>query len=339
MPTTSYVTGATGFIGARLVERLLARGDTVRCLVRDPRRLKIPPHERLETVSGSLEDARLLRDSLAECNSVFHLAGLTTANSPEELHAVNIAGSHRTANPCAKQANPPTLVFVSSVAATGPTRRGSVRTEADRPNPVSHYGRSKRGAELAIAEFADRVPTVVVRPGIVFGERDKEVLKMVQTIYRARIHPLAGFPTPPLSLIHVEDLVELLLAAAERGDRLPGKIANAEPAAGAYFACVDCWPDYAQLGRIIRTLLNRPFAPLLHLPDPFAWIAGAGNELVSRVLRRKDTFNFDKIREARSASWACSPARAQRDLGFSPAAPLFARLRQTVEWYREAGWL
>jgi nucleoside-diphosphate-sugar epimerase len=91
---------------------------------------------------------------------------------------------------------------------------------------------------------------------------------------------------------------------------------------------------------MLRKLLRRPFAPVLPLMGPLPWIAAAVNErVVCRVRGRPDSFNLDKIREAKAASWACSGELAEKELGVKPVATLEERFESTVEWYCKNRWL
>lgn len=332
------VTGATGFIGLHLVEALLRRGDRVRCLIRSASKVDSLRGRNVELAGGEFDQPQSLKTAAAGVETVYHLAGITRAFSSQEFHRGNGEATARVAEACAGQPKPPRLVFVSSVAATGPVRRGQLRVEADLPAPVSHYGRSKLAGERAAEQLAAAVPVTIVRPGIVFGPRDPAFLKILKTIRYFCLHPSPSLFPPNLSFIHVEDLVELLLRAADQGQLVPADH-NGNSGQGKYFAVTPEYPTYAQLGRILRPMLSRPFAPVLPVLVPIAWCVAAVNEGFSRVRGQPDELSFDKIREALVQSWACSGEAARRELDFAPAKPLKERLKETIDWYTAAGWL
>ncbi len=334
----ALVTGGTGFIGSHLVETLIRRGSPVRCLVRSPERTQLLRELGAEIVVGDLDRPDSLDEATRGASVVYHLAGCTKSLSESEMFRVNEAGCEAVARACAGQLHPPRLVVVSSVAASGPAARGQIRVEGDPPAPVSIYGRSKLAGEEAAERYSSQVPTTIVRPGIVFGPRDPAFVKMFRTIRLIRFHPSPGLSPPPLSYIHVADLVEILLRAAERGTRLPAH-KNGSPALGRYFAVMGEYPSYAELGRLVRPMLSRPFAPVIPLASPLAWCVAGVSEAVGKLRGRPQDVSFDKLREALAGSWACSTAAASRDLGFSPPKPLGARLKETVDWYAREGWL
>ncbi len=334
-----FITGATGFIGGHLAETLMARGVEVRCLVRKTADTEFLKSLGVQLVVGDVKDIESFRPALSDVDVVFHLAGITAALSLPELMRVNRDGTEQVARACASCEHPPVLLLVSSVAAAGPVPRGVVRDESLAPAPISNYGRSKRAGELAVIQFADRVPTTIVRPGIVFGPRNRETLPIFRTIAWLRMHPVVGLRSPPLSLIHVADLVEFLIQAALRGKRLAPDHDPQQTGQGYYFACVPEYPDYGQWGDMIKSALDRSRAPTLPLVGPMPWLAAGVKEFIARVRRRPDSFNIDKIREASAPSWACSVEAARRDLDFHPARTLEQRTRETASWYRENGWV
>ena len=334
---TVFLTGGTGFIGRHLVDRLLADGCAVRCLVRSPNQAGHLQRDGIRLVAGSLEDVDGWRGDLAGCDAVIHAGGLVAARRRRDLFDINGAAVGRLADACAACTTPPVLVHVSSLAAAGPARRRDTpRDEADPAAPVSVYGASKQAGEAALERRAGRLPITILRPGIVFGEHDTKVAAMFQSIERFRLHVRMGFRDAPLSLIHAADLAALAVAAAERGERLA---AAGVPGHGVYQACDDReHPTYAALGRKIARALGRSVL-VFPLPLTVAWPASLAVESFWSLLGPPSIVSPDKLREATAGSWAASAAKARDELGFAPAATLDARLRQTADWLRAVmGW-
>ena len=198
---TALITGASGFIGGHLAQALVSRGQSVRCLVRRTSRVDHLPPRGVELVYADLAHPVDLEKAVAGVDVVYHLAAMTCALRPADLMRVNGHGTYHVARACASQATPPVHVYISSVAAGGTSRSGERRNESQRPAPVSDYGRSKRAGELAAAMWARHVPTTIVRPGIVFGARDRELLPVFHAIAHLGIHFYPGFVPQPLSWI------------------------------------------------------------------------------------------------------------------------------------------
>jgi dihydroflavonol-4-reductase len=334
------ITGANGFAGSHLAEALVARGDDVTCLVRQSSQV-----ERLEPLDtrlayGDVTDPASLASAIGSMETVYHVAGCTTAIRAEQYDRVNHQGTRNLVEACAARTSPPVLVVVSSLAAAGPTVDGRPRVESDPPQQVSHYGRSKRAAEIAVEQFADRVPATVVRPPIILGEADRLGRPMFAMISRLGTFIVNGLGRKRYSIIHATDLAGLLIRAAERGERLPATSPQGDtPSQGYYFAACAEDPTYAELGQMIGRAMGRRRVLIIPTPPRGLWVAGMIMELKARIRRRAEYLNLDRVREIRAGSWICSPRKAVDELGFNVAVPLAERLKQTARWYREQGWI
>jgi nucleoside-diphosphate-sugar epimerase len=336
------ITGASGFIGYNLAEFLARRGHQVRCLVRKDAGFDSLRSAGCDICCGSLEDESSLKDAVGGVDYVIHLAGMTAALSRQKLLEVNGEFPGRVAQACARLPTPPTLVHVSSVAASGPIERGKLRVEIDPCAPVSEYGESKLAGEREVQKWGHELPITILRPGAIFGPRDSGMLPIYKAIRRLGLHAVPAFKPPPVSYLYVEDLCELIERAALRGERLPGKETNGQPkdpGQGIYFAVAPEHPDYGEFGLMIAPLVGRPRTFIFNMPGPLPLLLADANQLIARFKGRPDQFSRDKIREGRASSWACSHLKAAEQLDFLPARSLRERLEQTVAWYREQKWL
>ncbi|MGA6994153.1 MAG: NAD(P)-dependent oxidoreductase [Candidatus Deferrimicrobiaceae bacterium] len=332
------VTGASGFIGQHLVRRLIGRGDRVSCLVRPTSRIDELRSTGARLIVGDATDRAGMERALAESQAdvVFHPAGLLKAVRTADFARVNAGGVESVAAACADRAERPALIVVSSLAASGPCAGNQPRVEGDSPTPVSVYGRSKLAGEQAAAMHAGEMEITIVRPPIVFGPGDRGVLEMFRPIARSGLHVVPGRGERRVSLIHVADLVALLLLAAEKGERLHP---DGAPGQGVYFAAAEHDPTYAELGQAMARALGKKRATVVHMPGPLVRLVGLCGDSLGRVRQRAGWVNSDKMAEALAGSWMCSSAKARVQLGWSPAATLAERLRETAQWYRQAGWL
>lgn len=335
------VTGASGFIGGRLVRRLVERRCRVCCLVRANSRIDELRSAGAQLVTGDVTDRVSVERALAEsqAGAVFHLAGLLKTERRADFRRVNTGGVENVAAACASRAgqpDPPVLVVMSSLSATGPCAADALRVEGDVAGPVSNYGRSKLAGEQAAGRYAGAVPISIVRPPIVFGGGDRGVLEMFLPIAHWGVHVVPGWEDRRYSLIHADDLVEGLLLTAEKGERLRE---HGVPGEGVYFIAGEDHPTYAQLGPAMATALGKKPPTVVHLPGPLIRLVGVMADVTSSIRRRPGWISSDKITEALAGSWTCSSAKARAQLGWSPAGSLADRLRETVQWYRQAGWL
>ena len=332
----ALVTGATGFIGHHLIRRLLAEGADVKCLVRSQSPFAELSEQGVALVQGDLTDASSLVEAVKDVDVVYHLGGPTKSVHRGDLLKVNGEGARNVSLTCSQRSCPPALVLVSSLAAAGPSHGAEPRVETDHVNPVSHYGRSKRAGELAVMERAAEVPTTIVRPPIVVGERDRDGFQWFQMIRKLGIHLTPGFANHYYSMIHADDLTSALMLAAHAGERLTGSV---EDDTGIYFAACDEVITYADLGRVIGSSVGCSNTRVVHAPLWMIWGLGLGCDLWARVRKNPTILSVDKAREAAAGAWACSAAKLQRHTGFQPAMTLENRLRQTADWYIQEKWL
>ncbi|TWT37380.1 dTDP-4-oxo-6-deoxy-D-allose reductase [Posidoniimonas corsicana] len=340
MPT-ALVTGASGFIGPRLVMRLQSAGHDVACLVRPTSKT-----ERLEAlgvrlVRGDVTDPAGLPAALDGVDHVYHLAGRTHARSLAEFLAVNEQGTTNLMKACAARESPPTVLAVSSLAAAGPSAPGRPHTESDPPEPISLYGRSKLAGELAARRFAAVVPLSILRPPVVFGPGDRDGLNLFLGLKYSRLHLVPQRKGLPLSLVHADDLAEAMALAVERGERVPadGEADDStNRGAGVYYAADPAVSSWAEAGLLAAAGLGIRVLVIRLRKYPFLIPAAAG-ELMGRLTGKPTLFGFDKLREASATGWVCSVEKAAEQLDFRCQATLADRYRQTAEWYRSEGWI
>jgi nucleoside-diphosphate-sugar epimerase len=153
------------------------------------------------------------------------------------------------------------------------------------------------------------------------------------------VHAVPGWKKPRFSLIHVADLVELLILAAQRGRRLPPRGRHAPSGQGCYFAGCEESPTYADLGRMVARAVGRRRVLVIPMAAPVVRTVAAVGELIGQIRRRPPYMNLDKVREMLGGHWICSTRAAEEELGFRVGAPIQERLRQTAEWYRCEKWL
>jgi nucleoside-diphosphate-sugar epimerase len=342
------LTGATGFVGSHVAERLSGRGHGLRCTVRASSDLRWLEGLDVETAEVDLADGEGLGAALEGVGRVVHVAGVTRAPREEVFRRVNVEGTRRLAE-ASLRAGVRRFVFVSSLAARGPDGEDG---------PVSAYGRSKRAAERSLLRTAgataddgrpeaaggegpaagtprdpagpagdvDPMQVVVLRPGGVYGPRDTDLLPLF------RLARSGWFPLVPSSgtvqPIYVADLAEAVVAATVGEAPGPGPWPLA--ARGRHR-----WSDLAEgigeaLGRPVRTF---------PVPAPVLLAAGAAAELAARATGRPPDFDRRSARDLARNQWTCDPSPSEAALGWEAEVALGEGLERTVRWYRREGWL
>jgi nucleoside-diphosphate-sugar epimerase len=316
------VTGGTGFLGSHVVEELLASGYRVRCLVRDPDRLRWLDGLDVELVPGDLESPEL-PDAVDGVETIFHFAGLTRG-SAGDLQRTNHLGTSAVLAACRRAGVAPRFIYCSSQAAAGPNTPDRPRDETDPPTPISDYGRSKLAGEREVWSHGEEMPAVVLRPVAVYGPRDRDTLGFFQMARRG-VLPVPGGRARRLQVVHARDVA--------RAARLAAEVEAA--AGGTYFIAHPEITTWRELARAIGSGLGRKVRPV-PVPGPLIRAVGAVGDWLGPAPGVLDT---RRARDLTAPAWTCRVDRALNDLGWRPEYGLERGLAETVRWYREHGWL
>lgn len=333
------VTGASGFLGSRLIDSLRKAQWEVRALVRHPQQGALLRNFDVELVVGRLDEPAPLVAAARGVDVIFHVAGRTKATSSHQFHQDNVEGTRHVLQAARQQPSPPLILFVSSLAAGGPSALGRSRCETDQPSPISAYGRSKLAAEQMLSEAASDVPVSIVRPPVIFGPADRASLAIYRSLRFLPIHLAPGWRQLPLSIVFVADLCAAMLQIAALGERVPAQtIPNSGDAQGIYHVAGERSITYGEMGQLAATAAGWAVA-VVPLPRLFFWGVGAVGECVGRLRRQPAMINWDKVREATASGWVCDDAKIRRQLGYAPSASLETQFAETVAWYRAEGWI
>ena len=334
------LTGATGFIGTRMVEELTRRGYRIRAIVRKSSNTSSIRKFNVELVEADLlRDSGSVADAIEGCDQVFHLAAETRAIRSQDLVDRNVRSMKSVVDGILRQERAIRLVYVSSLAAAGPSSESEPLVESRPRNPVSWYGRSKAACEELVESYADQIPTSIVRPPIVLGENDANGLLMFRPIDSLGIHFVPGFRKRFYSVIYVGDLCDALIEVAENGETLATKEKQKKTGQGIYFATSPESLTFAELGRMIGRALGKKSVWVIPVAMPLLSVISIFNEMKGRLLRSPQFLNRDKYLEGVSGSWWCSGEKLRQEVGFAPTKPLADRIESIVANYRSAGWL
>jgi nucleoside-diphosphate-sugar epimerase len=318
------VTGATGFVGSHLVEALQGDGAAVTALARSPEKAAALAARGIRVVPGDLHDIGALENAARNQDVIYHVAGVVAARGEAEFLRANRDGT-RNVTAAAERSGRPRLVLVSSLAAGGPAPRGAPLKGPEPPRPVTAYGRSKLAGEQIVRSSS--LPWSIVRPPIVYGPRDREVLKLFR-IARLGIAPVFGDGCQELSAVHAADLAQALIAASS----------SESTVGGTYNACHPEVFTSGELGRAIGAALGRSVATL-RIPARLGRALLLVTEASARVARKATILTTDKANEFFQPAWTGDPGPLTRDSGWRAAYDLQTGLADTYQWYRKAGWL
>lgn len=324
------LTGGSGFLGSHIAEALASRGMPVRALVRPSSEVgHLSSVPGVTLVRGSLDDVESLRAAVAGVMGVIHGAGVIKARTPEGFVLGNVRGTANLLAAARGAAVPPErFVHVSSLAALGPSHDGRPRPPGEAPAPLTAYGRSKLEAESLVRSAASELHTVVVRPPVIHGPRDRETLALFKAVTWGFL-PLTGSPDAVVSTVWARDCAEACVAAL-----------GADVPPGSAFDVEDGEPQTlgAIVGHIERAVGKR-VRLRLPIPEPVLRVAAMASEAAGWISGRAVMLTRDKVRELRAPHWVSDGAAARAALGWRPTVTFAEGVRLSAAWYRSAGWL
>ncbi|RMF88252.1 MAG: NAD-dependent epimerase/dehydratase family protein [Nitrospirae bacterium] len=324
MSRTALVTGATGFLGRNLVERLLAEGWRVRAYHRPGSDTAWLAERGVELACGVLTDAEALAAAVPEGGVVFHLAGDTTMWPPHHRrqYVTNVLGTRAAAEAALRRGA--RLVHASSIAAYG-IQDGAVTEESPRLGTKApiHYFRTKALAEEEVERAAARgLDAVVLQPANIVGRHDtRNWSRMIRMVAEGK---LPGVPPGGGSFCHAAEAARTFLVAAERAP------------SGSQYLLGGADASYLEVVRLLGRLLGRP-APRRATPAVLLHVAARIALWLSYLSRREPDLTPETVRLV--SSWiTCRSDLAVAELGYRPV-PLEAMFSDAVSWMREAGLL
>jgi dihydroflavonol-4-reductase len=323
----ALVTGVAGFLGSAVARKLAGSGRRVRGVVRAS-----SPRENLadfpgELVEADLRDPLAVRAAMQGAGELFHVAAdyRLWARDPEEIVRNNRAmtGAVMAA---ALDAGVRRVVYTSSVATLLPDPAGPAdETRAARPSQATGaYKRSKVVAERLVEDLVRTrgLPAVIVNPSTPIGPRDVHPTPTGRIVVEAASGKMPAFVDSGLNLVHVDDVADGHLLAAEKG-----KVGERYILGGEDVALGQMLQDIARIVGRKPPTVQLPVGPLF----PLAWLAELGGKLTGK----EPFITLDSLRMARHHMFYTS-AKAERELGYR-ARPYVAALEDAIAWFRGAG--
>lgn len=327
MAAVQAVTGATGHVGNVLVRKLLGRGGPVRAVVPEFEDRSSLAGLGLEFADADVRNVESLVRAFQGAETVYHLAGIVsiTGDSGGLLFQVNVGGTRNVVRAC-REAGVRRLVYTSSVHALPEPPCGIPLRETARFDPsrvLGDYARSKAEASAAVlAGVAAGLDAVMVFPSGIIGPFDHRPSEMGQLILDFCSGRLPAYVDGEYDFVDVRDVVQGLLAAAERGRTGEGYLLSGHRI------------TVRELLGALRQLTGIR-GPRLRLP---IWVAQAGVPLARAwcaLRRRRPLFTSYSLKVLRS-NCLMDRSKAEKELGHRPR-PILETIVATLEWFRSAG--
>jgi dihydroflavonol-4-reductase len=324
------ITGATGFIGPHLVKKLVGEGHSCRCLVRTDSNTKLLREFGVECVEGDITRADTLKGVAENVDRVLHLATLGHMSNftvtESMFAAINVKGALNVMEE-ALRSHVPRVVHCSTVAAMGICPEVPATEQSD-CTPHHPYGRSKLKAEHEILTMVEKknLPAVIVRFSMVYGPGDSRDILRLTRLTKKGLFPKVGNRPKLTPLIHVDDAIQGLLLAAEKGT------------AGQIYLLTNRQSlPFDDIRKILQQALGIRRLPL-YLPENVALAIASVAEKIFPPLGKTPPVSRKNI-ESTLADRVFSIEKATKQLGFDPKIDPITGLKETVEWYMDQGWV
>jgi nucleoside-diphosphate-sugar epimerase len=312
------VTGGSGFVGRSLIEALLGQGHRVWCVSRS-RPIVDSPSENLEWVRSDLGNGRTYAETIARADCIFHLASLLIARRRSEYISVNVAGTQALLDTCHRAGQHiRRFVYMSSIAAMGPTDDGSLLTESTPCRPRTQYGASKLAAEHIVCENAAEFPAVILRPAFIYGPRDVRGAVFLRELLGTRRSP-SRLTIRTLSFCHVSDVVRACLCALE----------SESPDGRVYLIAEPQSYKWIEVDEILERSLSKLVVSC----------ESSEAEMARLLLDRVRAVANEHSSAIDGEHWGCDTHRAASELGFEAHRSLDEAAGEVIESYLKDGLL
>jgi nucleoside-diphosphate-sugar epimerase len=321
------VTGGNGFLGSHVAEKLAADGHDLRLLLRRTSSTAFIDGLDYERAEGDMRSPEALRRAVQGVDAVVHCAGLTAARSPAEFEAVNAEGTRVLAEAAAGE-GVERFVYISSLAAQGPSPDGRFHDPMEvRPRPQNPYGRSKLAGEEHVLRLLDRMTVSALRCPVIYGPRDRALLPFYRFV-KLRFIPVYGDGQNQISWVYVKDAAAAIACCLEAP----------APTGRIYTISDGGRHTWAKLAAMLGDALGK--RPLqLRVPGTLFGLAGLAGSAAGAILRKPLPLHRHRVSEFSQQFWVCGHERITAELGWEPAYPPDAGIRETLAWYREHGWV
>ncbi len=314
-----FVTGATGFVGGRVVRQLIEAGHQVVAVVRTPAKAKDLRALGVDVQQGDVTDRESMREPMRGTDGVFHIAGWykVGVKDKSEGEKINIQGT-RNVLELMQELGIRKGVYTSTLAVNSDTHGKLVDETYHYTGPhLSEYDRTKWVAHYEVADplIAQGLPLVIVQPGVIYGPGDTSSVHTTFVQYLQRKLPLIPARTA-FSWAHVDDIARGHILAMEKGTAGQSYII-----AGPTHTLVDALHE-------ARDITGVPLPRLVASPGLMKTMA-ATMSVVEKVIPVPESYSAEYLRISAGVTYIGSNAKARRELGYDPR-PLVEGLTETL---------
>lgn len=327
----TFVTGATGFVGASVARLLESKGHRLRLLSRPGNdRSNLSGLQDYEIVEGDLANPQSYRSGLEGCDNLFHVAADYRIWVPDEaaMNRINVEGTEALMK-AAQPAGVKRIVYTSSVAVLGIPKDGTPgdeNTSVSLSDMIGIYKRSKFLAEEVVRRLVreTNLPAVIVNPSTPIGPGDIKPTPTGRVIVEAAAGRMPAYVDTGLNIVHVDDVAQGHWLAFEKGIIGERYVLGGENL------------DFGAILGIVAQITGRP-APKVKIPRlplfPLAYAA----EAVARLTGKEPFVTVDGLKMAKKKMFFSSD-KARRELGYAPR-PAEQAIADAISWFKAHGYV
>jgi nucleoside-diphosphate-sugar epimerase/predicted dehydrogenase len=324
---TVFVTGASGFVGGHLVERLIDQGAEVRALIRPRSKVEHLAPLDIDWIEGDLRDSDRLANAMAGCEIVYHCAA-TTRGPWSDYVAGTVQGTQHVLE-AARAARVKRLVYLSSLSVYPVNQFAALESITEQaplephPEQRGYYTQSKVEAEKLVLADLERggLPIAILRPGTIYGPRGKAFFPRIGYGFRNKVFIILGRGTNIMPLAYIDNVVDAICLAGSR-----------EAAAGRVYNIVDDDPitQRQYLTEFIRSTGLKAFTG--RVPLTAMSMLASLLEASARFTKRAPFLSrYRLVSATKDVRYDTSQAKAH--LGWKPNVSLEEGMRRTFEWH------
>jgi len=321
------ITGATGFIGSNLVRVLLNKGyKNITCLVLPQDNIEPIKDFNVNIVYGDITNKDSLYKVLKDIEVIIHLAAVVGSDDYEVNNKVNYIGTKNIIEVIEElELNIDRFLFASSIAASGPSKKGEVKTEKDKEMPISEYGKSKLKAEKYLLNKKDKIALTIIRFPLVYGPGSTDgIFPLFKAI---ELHLCPILPYNETNLCFVDDVCNGIIDAIN-SKRTIGEV--------FYIGENRVYSSRMLLKRLKKIM--RKFTIIIPIPSFVLYIIVGFVELYAKIFNKKPLIRKKNLDEyVNYRFWGVSIDKAIEYFNYRTEFPLEKGLKITLDWYKEKG--
>ncbi len=325
----ALVTGASGFVGGHLVERLKKEGVDVTAFVRKSSDATLLKEWGVSLAYGDLEDKQSIEEAVQGKTHVFHCGAVVSDwADPELIRKINIDGTQALLDISLKH-KIEKFIHVSSLAVLGMHDHHQTNEHAPYEKTGDAYCDTKIEAEKIVQKACKKqgLPTVIVRPGFIYGPRDRQFLPRVFKFLKAGEFMYIGDGQKILNLTNINNLIEAIILAANTPSAM-GQIYNVTDGGDV---------TRKKLIETICDVADLP-KPTKSLPLPLAKVLCALCEAYAKITKSKETPLLNRARmKFLALNLDFDISKIKKDLNYQPKVDLRKGIEETIQWFQESG--